>query len=374
VYAGQTVVSDTQTYANGQTLFFPNANPAGRGQQSYRVLVAAQNSAFEFTLDPQRGPLWNINLSKRRPVSTPKLDVLFLLDATGSMADEIAQLQNNILAISSQIADLPGSVDVRYGLVAYRDRGDAYVTQQFDFVPDVGDFQARLSGVFADGGGDTPEALNEALHEAVQNVSWRGADTVKLIFLVADAAPHLDYQNDFDYTREMAEAAGKGIKIHPIASSGLTPDGEFIFRQIAQYTMGHFIFLTYEQGGSGAPGEARPDLSVGTPASPATGGQGDYSVEQLDELVLRLITDELAALDRPVERRGGISPALTTVTPPPQVGASVPPAPPAPRLSLLLPIAFGMLVVSIVVGYTFRFRSPIERRKRKNDEFEIVED
>ncbi|MEZ4666770.1 MAG: vWA domain-containing protein [Anaerolineae bacterium] len=368
VYAGQAIVSDTRTYADGQTLFFPNAAPVARGQQSYRVVVTAQNNTVEFTLDPQRGPLWTVQLSEQRTASAPKLDVLFLLDSTSSMADEITQLQNNILAISSHIAALPGNVDTRYSLVTYRDRGDAYVTQQYDFVPNVADFQARLNAVQADGGGDGPESLNEALHVAVQNVSWRGADTVKLVFLVADAAPHLDYANDYDYSLEMAEAAGKGIKIHPIASSGLTPDGEFIFRQLAQYTFGHFLFLTYEQGRSGAPGESRPDLSVGTPASPETGGQGDYSVEQLDELVLRLITEELAALNQPIQQRGGVVPALTSV--PPQTGAVVPPA---PRLSLILPVAFGTLVASIVVGYTFRFRSPIERRKRKNDEFEIVE-
>jgi hypothetical protein len=120
---------------------------------------------------------------------------------------------------------------------------------------------------------------------------------VQLIFLVADAQPHLDYQQDYDYAQEMVIAAQNGIKIHPIASSGLQPAGEFIFRQIAQYTMGHFIFLTYDNSVPGTPGSGREDLNVGDPDDPSTvEDDGDYTVEQLDDLVLRLITDELVAL------------------------------------------------------------------------------
>jgi hypothetical protein len=233
--------------------------------------------------------------------NTP-LDVLFLIDSTGSMSDEIEQLQSNILHISEQIAALPGAVDVRYGLVAYRDRGDEYVTRLHDFTPDVAAFQIDLNGLRAGGGGDTPESLNEGLRRALHDVTWRGEDAVKLVFLVADAAPHLDYPQDYDYAEEMVFAAQQGIKIHPIASSGLDETGEFIFRQIAQYTLGHFIFLTYEGGQAGVAGDSRPDLHVGEPSDPETQVSGDYTVEQLDDLVLRLITDELAALRTPVTR------------------------------------------------------------------------
>jgi hypothetical protein len=219
---------------------------------------------------------------------------MFLIDATGSMSDEIQQLQDNILDISRQIDALPGNVDVRYGLVAYRDFDDAYVTRVHDFMPDVRQFQQVLLQLQADGGGDYPEALNEGLNEALNNVAWREENTVKLVFLVADAPPHIDYNNGLDYSLMMFDSLAKCIKIHPIASSGLQPEGEFILRQIAQVTMGHFIFLTYDDGTPGTPGDERPDLEVGTPEDEQ--GIGDYSVSQLDEMVLRLITDELAAL------------------------------------------------------------------------------
>ncbi|MBZ0318968.1 MAG: VWA domain-containing protein [Anaerolineae bacterium] len=289
VYSGQTVLTESRTYATGETLFFPSAWQ-GEAQQSYRVVVQKEETAVEFSLDPNAGHEWVVELDATNQADSIPLDVLFLLDSTGSMADEIAQLQTNILAISEQINQIPGNVDTRYGLVTYRDRGDAYVTLSYDFVSNVTEFQTSLMNVQAGGGGDTPESLNEALHLAVQGLQWRGDDTIKLIFLVADAAPHLDYANDFDYAQEMVVASWEGIKIHPIASSGLTPDGEYIFRQLAQYTMGRFLFLTYQSGTSGAPGTQRTDLEASTE-------NNNYSVEYLDELVLRLITDEIAALD-----------------------------------------------------------------------------
>lgn len=219
------------------------------------------------------------------------LDVLFLFDTTGSMSDEIAQLQNNILVIAGEVAAL--DADVRYGLVAYRDRGDDYTTQVYEFTPDVAQFQASLNTLEAYGGGDTPEHLSRGLHEALHTVRWRETNTVKLIFLIGDAAPQ--FYGDYSYADEMQFALQKGIKIHTLASSGLDPQGEYVFRQIAQVTMGRFIFLTYDTQATavtGAPsGDYRPDLNVGIPDG--TQAAGNYTVEQLDDIILRLILDEL---------------------------------------------------------------------------------
>jgi hypothetical protein len=294
VYLREELVSESCTYADGRTLFFPYI---GLGQVTFEVVVEKDNISTEFTLDPSAGFVWDVVLDGAEITRDQvQLDVLFLLDSTGSMGDEISQLQNNILHISSEV-DALGGVDVRYGLVTYRDRGDAYITRNFGFMIDVGAFQGNLNNISADGGGDTPESVNEALHVAIHDVDWRGGNTVQLIFLVADARPHLDYAQDYDYAEEMVIAAQNGIKIHPLASSGLEPAGEFIFRQIAQYTMGHFIFLTYDDSVPGTTGAERDELSVGDPDDPDDPqDEGDYTVEQLDELVLRLITDELAAL------------------------------------------------------------------------------
>jgi uncharacterized protein YegL len=230
-----------------------------------------------------------VKLDHAGPAGEPvALDVLFLIDATGSMEDEINQLKANILQISAQIDALPARPDVRFAMVTYRDRDDAYVTRVHDFTPDVRLFQAELEKVRARGGGDYPESLNEALHRAIWDVVWRESAAVRLVFLVADAPPHLDYEQDFAYDEEMIAAVRRGIKIIPIASSGLDDQGEYIYRQLAQFTLGRFVFLTYEEAG-------QPSSGPGTETQHHVAPQ-DYTVDALDSLIVRLVTEELAAL------------------------------------------------------------------------------
>ncbi|MEL6405601.1 MAG: vWA domain-containing protein [Chloroflexota bacterium] len=295
IYNGESFITSSLTYATGMTLFFPNLDDSTRYIDEFRVVVSKGDVMVEDTIDRTAiGDVTEITLDVTESYESVPLDIVFLLDATGSMSDEIQQLQDNIMAISAQIDALPGDVDVRYGLVTYRDRGDAYVTRVHDFVDNVADFQESLSRVQAGGGGDYPESLNEGLDMALNAVEWRDTDAVQLVFLVADAPPHVDYQDDADYSLLMADAMARGVKIHTIASSGLQPEGEFILRQIAQYTMGRFLFLTYEDGVAGTAGDERPDLEVGDPEDEQ--GVGDYSVSQLDELVIQLIRDEISVL------------------------------------------------------------------------------
>jgi hypothetical protein len=280
------------TYANGQVLFHPLALTETPLEQvdRFEVEVQYENLTEQFSLtrfEAQAATAfserWTVALDTRQQLETLNLDVLFLIDATGSMSDEINKVQSTIFDVAAKIDALPEQPEVRYGLVSYRDRGDSFVTQAYEFTPDVRDFAKNLNTVFADGGGDYPESLNEGLHQALNNVEWRGGGTVQLIFLVADAPPHLDYPQDYDYAVEMDRAAQRGIKIFPIASSGLDDQGEYIFRQLAQYTQGRFIFLTYAgPTNGGAPGET------------TTHHVDDYSVENLDELLVRLVTEELA--------------------------------------------------------------------------------
>jgi hypothetical protein len=189
-------------------------------------------------------------------------------------------------AVAQQISQLPGQPDICYGLVAYRDRGDAFLTRSHDFTDDLGAFQQVLARVQAGGGGDMPEALNEALHETVHALSWR-ADAARLVVLVADAPPHLDYGGP-QYDRDMHAALAKGIKLFTVGASGLDPVGEYIYRQMAQYTAGRFVFLTYKDA-------ANPGSGPGT-QTPHDVGQ--YSVQTLDRLIVRLVGDEMARLVR----------------------------------------------------------------------------
>ncbi|MCB0015030.1 MAG: hypothetical protein KDE34_24110, partial [Anaerolineales bacterium] len=168
-------------------------------------------------------------------------------------------------------------------MVIYRDRGDEFVVRSYDFTPDLATFSLFLDDVTADGGGDYPEDLNEALNQAVLVPEWRLEDTVSLMFLVADAPPHLDYADQqLTYVDGMTRAAELGIKIFPIATSNLDAQGEYIFRQLAQFTGAQFIFLTYGEDGPGSTGD-QTDLQV-----------ENFTVSALDDLVVQLVAAELA--------------------------------------------------------------------------------
>ena len=244
------------------------------GMKSRTILIRGQKNALQVRLD------------QAEPATRPRLDLVFMIDATGSMGDEIAKLKASMHAMSQQIARLPGRPDICYGLVAYRDRGDAFLTRTHDFTDNLPAFQAVLAKVQAGGGGDMPEALNEALHETVHGLAWR-ADAVRLVVMVADAPPHLDYGGP-QYDRDMQAALAKGVKLFAVGASGLDPTGEYVFRQMAQYTAGRFVFLTYRDAADPASG----------PGSQTVHDVHQYSVQTLDRLVVRLVRDEMAKLQR----------------------------------------------------------------------------
>ena len=266
------------TPADGRVLFFPAAYGASKDAR-FEVLVSKDGEHESLVID---GSLHNHTVTlETGSVDQPvRLDVLFLIDATGSMSDEIQQLKNNMIRVSERIDAFGERPDVRFGMTIYRDRGDLFTSRTFDFTPDLDTFTEALNDVVAEGGGDYPESLNEGLHDALNLPEWRVSETVSLVFMIADAPPHLDYQQDFDYAEDVFTAVERGIKIFPIASSGLDDQGEYIFRQLAQISGGKFLFLTY--GAGGAPGD---DTSHHV---------DDYSVLSLDDLVVRIVQEELA--------------------------------------------------------------------------------
>ncbi|MCP5307197.1 MAG: VWA domain-containing protein [Chromatiaceae bacterium] len=216
-----------------------------------------------------------------------RLDLVFLIDATGSMGDEIGKLKTTLRAIAGEVAQLPSRPDTCFGLVAYRDRGDAFLVRRHDFTNDLGSFQSVLDALQANGGGDYPEAMNEALHETVHRMSWRGTGATRMVVLLADAPPHLDYGGP-QYDDDMMAALGKGIKVFSVGASGLDKQGEYVQRQIAQYTGGRFVFLTYRDANRPASGPGRETVH----------DVSNYSVQTLDRLIVRLVSEELGKLPK----------------------------------------------------------------------------
>src|SRR5438128_9520154 len=139
----------------------------------------------------------------------PQVEVVFCLDTTGSMGGLIDAAKRKIWSICSQIASGKPTPQLRVGLVAYRDRGDAYVTKVFDLTDDLDAVYANLMSLRAEGGGDFPESVNQALHDSVTKVKWgQGKKALKIIFLVGDAPPHMDYKDDVKYPETCKLAVG----------------------------------------------------------------------------------------------------------------------------------------------------------------------
>lgn len=275
-----------RTDAGGQVWVHPNAFD-DRDSASYQVQVRRAGKTVTSVLQRGQKNALQVVVADAPLPARAKLDLVFMVDATGSMADEIDKLRDSLQGIVRDIAQLPSNPDICLGLVTYRDRGDEYFVRGWDLSNNVAGFQKVLDGVRANGGGDYPEAMNEAFDHAVQAMNWRGASTTRLLVSLADAPPHMDYPQP-RYEQTMLAALGKGIKVLSVAASGQDTTGEIAQRQIAQYTGGRFIFLTYKDASNPSSG----------PGSETVHEVENYSVDTLDKLVVKLVREELAQLPK----------------------------------------------------------------------------
>ena len=146
-----------------------------------------------------------------------KIEVVFVLDTTSSMSGLIAAAKEKIWSIATTMASAESAPEIHMGLVAFRDRGDAYVTRVLDLSTDLDTMYATLMDFKAEGGGDGPENVNQALYDAVHNISWsQDREVYKVVFLVGDAPPHMDYANEVRYPRTLEVAARKGIVVNTV--------------------------------------------------------------------------------------------------------------------------------------------------------------
>lgn len=276
---GQTLYT-AKTYANGKTLFFPKTIKQLADAQSATLTVEKDGTSTSTTLDLGKGGDQQITLATQRVEAPAKFDICFLLDTTGSMGDELQQLQSTLVEITGKIQQLEGNPSIRYSLVAYKDQGDDYVTQKVDFTSDVPSFNTQLETFSAGGGGDYPEDLNQGLDDAMHKLNWDSGDTIRLVFVVADAPPHLDYPQSRPYTDSIKRAQALGIKLFSVAASGLDALGEYVMRQLAQQTMGRFLFITYG-GDQQSPGTTPHEVPR-------------FSENNLSDLVVKMVQNELA--------------------------------------------------------------------------------
>lgn len=199
------------------------------------------------------------------------VDIMFTIDATGSMGDEINYLKSELKDIISRLDKRID--DKRVALTFYRDKGDEYVVRDFDFDTNIDVVKENLSQQNAGGGGDYEEAVEEALRVAMSK-SWSTDSKSKLMFLLLDAPPHFTQENIVIIKEQIKVAQEKGIKIIPIVASGANKDVEFLMRYFSVSTNGTYVFLTDDSG-------------IGNPhLKPST---DDFKVEKLNDLIVRLI-------------------------------------------------------------------------------------
>jgi hypothetical protein len=288
-------VGSVRTGTDGRAYVHPRAMGVAQGRVTLRV---AGDEWVPDSNDPS-APV-TVTLDGPGGVAAPiPLDVFFVLDATGSMGDELDRLTATVDSVVERITALDGDPDVRLGVTVYRDEGDAFLNRTFDFTDDVGRFRDALAEVEAGGGGDDPEALDEALAAALDEPSWRDpGEAVQLVFVVADAPPQVGRVVPTPYDESLREAATRGIRIHSVGASGSSDGAEYALRQFAQFTGGRFVFLSYGVGGA-ALGPSTDIASV------------DYEELPLEDVLVRLVAESLADLT------GGevtVPPASTTTT------------------------------------------------------------
>ena len=287
VRSGTDVLAEGLTYADGTFLFFPlEHDPA---VTRYQVEVTHGQSRRTEELERQGRRSVDLAVVETRPeYRNVPLDLVFVLDTTGSMGDEIQRLKTTIELINLNLTSLAAGPRLRFGMVLYKDRGDEeYVTRTVPLTDDMEAFRSSLDQVFADGGGDTPEDLESALRETMTGLDW-SPQGIRLAFIITDAPPHLDeYGPDYTYVDAAHDARRLGIKIFSVGTGGLEVDGEYVLRQIAQYAYGKYIFLTYGETGESEGGKAGG-------VSHHTGA--NYQTDKLEAVIIRFAKEELAHL------------------------------------------------------------------------------
>lgn len=203
-----------------------------------------------------------------------RVEISFIVDATGSMGDELEFLKEDLKSVIDSVKSYDSDLAIYTSTVFYRDEGDAYLVRKSEFTNDLNKTIAFINQQRADGGGDFPEAVHTALHTAINELHWSESAKTRIAFLLLDAPPHYTTEIVNSIHSSITNAAQKGIKVIPVTASGIDKETEFLMRFMAILTNGTYVFITNDSG----IGNDHLEASV-----------GEYQVEQLNSLMIRLI-------------------------------------------------------------------------------------
>lgn len=255
-----------RTAADGTASFFPRFDHVP-SQTSVEVAAPAGTARRSFSLAGTR----LLQIALPGVAAGPSaMDVALVIDTTGSMGDEIAYLGAELEAIVARLKRNAGNLNLRIGVILYRDEGDDYVVRSIPLTADVNAIRAMLVQQGADGGGDMPEAMDQAMTAATR-LQWR-PNAAKALLLVTDAPPHEDAVASTLTTTQGLRAAG--VQIVPVAASGVDDTAQYVLRTMAAMTQGRYVFLTDDSGVGDT--HAEPDVAC-------------YLVTRLDQLLARVL-------------------------------------------------------------------------------------
>lgn len=253
------------------------AQPFSENKELNNKLVITYNGKEHQVKSPQTfiEGINSVTLKETATMPENRADVMFVVDATGSMEDEIAYLKKELEDVVNQVRTDQPALSLQIGSVFYRDAGDKYVTRSSALSANTNGTINFINGQSADGGGDYPEAVDEALEEAIAQQNWSESARTRIVFLMLDAPPHHDTESLKSIQASITQAAKKGVKLIPIASSGMDKKTEFLMRFFSLTTNGSYVFMTDHSGVGN--GHVEPTI-------------GEYRVEYLNELLTRIIT------------------------------------------------------------------------------------
>ena len=179
------------------------------------------------------------------------VELVFVLDTTGSMGGLLEGTKTKIWSVVNDIMQKrhKQGIKVKVGLVAYRDRGDTYVTKVTPLSENLDNVYTELMALRAEGGGDTPEDVRTAMSDALTLIEWSPptSKTSQIMFLVGDAPPHDDYQNVPSTISTTKSARQKGIIVNAIQCGDMR-ETTAPWRSIAQYGGGEYFAIAQNGG------------------------------------------------------------------------------------------------------------------------------
>ena len=242
---------------SGNTLFQAVTDNTGKAELWFQLVgnnLCGKHADFFLLVDgeKQKAKDWSegINtfiLDEPCEVSDA-VDVMFVFDATGSMGDELHYLQAEMKDVISRATEATGGLGIRTGAVVYRDHNDEYLTRISRLTNNIKETQSFIDKQQANGGGDYPEAVPEALMAAMNSAGWDPLARARIAFLILDAPCHQDSATIALLHEQILNAAAVGVRIVPVVCSGLGESGELLLRSMALATNGTSFFLTDDSG------------------------------------------------------------------------------------------------------------------------------